>query len=336
MSTHDLTLNAFVTNPRTARARRVSPLTNEVTSQIISQPPASAAPLMAPDIPVAIDPGPVLGVARDDLTDDAVAEAAQLPVQVVDRAAADPTIRIGDRVRALHRTPRHVVLVFSGHRVTLFDGVGGRLVPATSAGFPMDLLAHGGAARDDGSLQPALAAVDLALGSYLRLHPAPVILAGPQKLVSAFASLSQHMARLAGTVYGGFDHAHTAELARRTRPVLNRYLDSHQHAALARLKDRATDQQVASGITSVWHAARTQKPEMLLVEDSYRYRAQLSADGDAVTPADDVTAPDVTAPEVIDDLVDELIQTVLTRGGSIVLAQDGALPAHDRIALTLG
>jgi hypothetical protein len=69
--------------------------------------------------------------------------------------------------------------------------------------------------------------------------------------------------------------------------------------------------------------------------DSYRYRARLSAD-DEVTPADDVRpADDVTAHEVIDNLMDELIQTVLARGGSIVLAQDGALPEHDRVALTL-
>jgi hypothetical protein len=163
------------------------------------------------------------------------------------------------------------------------------------------------------------------------MRPAPVVLAGPQPLVSAFWSASRNLARLAGTVYGGFDEAPTPELARRTRPVLDRYLDSHQYAALALLQDRTSDQQVASGIASVWHAARTQQREMLIVEDSYRYRAQLSPDGDAVTPAHD----DVTASEVIDNLVDQLIQTVLARGGSIVLAQDGALPEHGRVALTL-
>jgi hypothetical protein len=216
--------------------------------------------------------------------------------------------------------------VFSGHRVALLDGHGGHLTSAATTSFPMDLSAPNGPTHEGGSLRAALAAVDLALGSYLRLHPAPVVLAGPQKLVSAFCSVSRNLTRLAGTVYGGFDEAASAELTRRTRPVLDRYLDSHQYAALALLQDRAIDQHVASGITSAWHAAHTQQPEMLIVEDSYR---ALSTDGDAVTPADDITAP-----EVIDNLVDELIQTVLTRGGSI-LAQDGALPEHDRVALTL-
>ena len=332
MLTHALELNAILINPKTARRpRRVSPWTNEITSQIIAPAPASAAPLIAADIPVAIDPGPVLGVGRDDLTDTAVVEAERPRAEVDDPAEADLAITTPDRVRALHRTPRHVVLVFSGHRVALFDGHGGHLALAAGTRFPMDLPALDSPADQGDSLRSALAAVDLALGSYLHTRPVPVVLAGPQTLLAAFWSASRNRARLAGTVYGGFGDAPTPDLARRTRPVLDRYLDAHQYAALALLQDRRSDHRVASGITSVWHAARTQQPELLLVEDGYRYRARLSPDGDAITPAHD----DVTASEVIDNLVDELIQTVLTRGGSIVLAHDGALPEHGRIALTL-
>jgi len=337
MLTHALELNTTLINSKTARRpRRVSPWTNEITSQVIAPAPASTAPLIAADILVAIDPGPVLGVGRDDLTDTAVVEAQRPPADVddpaaTDPAATDPATTTSDLVRALHRTPRHVVLVFSGHRVALLDGHGGHLAPVAGNTFPLDLPALDSPTDQSDSLQSALTAVDLALGSYLRTRPVPVVLAGPQTLLAAFRSASRNLARLAGTVYGGFDDAPTMELARRTRPVLDRYLDAHQYAALALLQDRSNDQLVASGITSVWHAARTQQPETLLVEDGYRHRARLSPDGDAITPAKD----DVTASEVIDNLVDELIQTVLTRGGSIVLAHDGALPEHGRIALTL-
>jgi hypothetical protein len=329
MLTHDLELNGVLIHPEVARGtRRVSPIKNEVTSQIIAPAPASAAPQIAPDIPVAIHPGPVLGVARDDLT--GLDEAARLPAEARDEASTAPAIATPDQIRALHRTPRHVVLVFSGHRALLFDGAGDRLAPAANSTFPMDLPALDGSGEQGGSLRSALGAVDLALGKYLRLRQAPIVLAGPQKIVSAFWSVSQNMARLAGTVYGSFDGTPTAELARRTRPVLDRYLDSHEYAALALLQQRASDLQMASGITSVWHAARTRQPEMLVVEDSYRYHAPLSADGDTVTQADDATAPESNG-----NLVDELIKTVLTRGGSIVLAHDGALPEHGRVALTL-
>ena len=69
---------------------------------------------------------------------------------------------------------------------------------------------------------------------------------------------------------------------------------------------------------------------MLAVEEGYRFPARLSVDGDLVTPAEDAEAPDV-----IDDLVDELIETVLDRGGWVALVRDGALAGHDRVALTV-
>jgi hypothetical protein len=280
-----------------------------------------------------------------------VAQAVVLPIEVEDRTVIDPTFATKDLVRALHRTPRHVVLTLSPRRAALFDGAGGRLAPAAGTRFPMDLHLAPGYLSDarntdrssqtvdsgedvktdgDQHLPSALRAVDRGLGTYLRLHPAPVILAGPQTIVTTFHRLSRNMARLAGTVYGGFDDTDPSELARRTRPILNRYLASREHAALALVEQRGGQQRVASGIATAWLAARTERPEMLVVEEGYSYPARLSADGDHVTAADDIHAPDV-----IDDLVDELIETVLDRGGWVALARDGTLTDHDGVALTL-
>lgn len=59
--------------------------------------------------------------------------------------------------------------------------------------------------------------------------------------------------------------------------------------------------------------------------------ARPSADGDHPVPAQDVGHP-----ELLDDAVDEVIETVLQRGGGVALLQDGALPPeHGRVALTL-
>ena len=80
---------------------------------------------------------------------------------------------------------------------------------------------------------------------------------------------------------------------------------------------------------AVWLAARAERPEMLAVEEGLFYPARLSADGDLLTPASDVDHP-----EVLDDAVDEVIETVLHRGGWIALVEDGALADWDRIVLT--
>ena len=83
-------------------------------------------------------------------------------------------------------------------------------------------------------------------------------------------------------------------------------------------------------IHTAWRAARWERPELLAVEEDYFFPARLDADGDGLTPATDVDHP-----EVIDDIVDELIEIVLARGGWIALLPTGALPAGTHLALTL-
>jgi hypothetical protein len=255
----------------------------------------------------------------------ALARTVRLPVEVDDRTVVDPSFATRDLVRALHRTPRHVVLVLSERRAALFDGQAGRLTPVPGRHFPVDLTAPG-----INDLPTAMRLVDRALGTHLRLHPAPLVVAGPERTVAAFTATSKHTARLAGIVHGALERAPLPDLAARTRPVLERYLLSRQADALALLERRTGEHRVAEGISSAWLAARTERPEMLAVEEGFRFPARLSADGDLVTPADDVEAPDV-----IDDLVDELIEAVLERGGWVALVQDGSLAGHGRVALTV-
>jgi hypothetical protein len=99
-------------------------------------------------------------------------------------------------------------------------------------------------------LLTALRAVDRALGVYLRLHLAPLVVVGPQKVVTAFTSRLGNLSRLAGTAYGSFDDVSIAELARRTRPALNNYLRSREHAALTQVHERSSAHRVASVIAT--------------------------------------------------------------------------------------
>jgi hypothetical protein len=257
-----------------------------------------------------------------------------LPVAVRDRVVVDPTFATRDLVRALHRTPRHVVLLLSGREARLLDGVGEVLRPAVTSSFPMTDDRDRSADRSrprlrDSDTTAFLRSVDRALGTYLRLHPAPLVIVGPEKPVALFAKVSSNVGRLAGTL-PGLGSAPLPELAQRIRPVLERYLLSRQQEALDLLEHRASASRVVSGMSSAWLAARRERPEMLAVEQGLFYPARLSSDGDLLMPATDVEHPDV-----VDDAVDELIELVLDRGGWVALVDDGALAQHDGVALTL-
>ncbi len=258
-----------------------------------------------------------------------------LPVTVRERVVVDPTFATRDLVRALHRTPRHTVLVLNSGEARLFEGMAGTLRPARSGSFPLhnDRTRRPEAPRHRSSQAEATAffrEVDAALGTHLRLHPAPLLLVGPQRALTGFRAVSRNLGRLAGALEGNLAREPLSVLAQRCRPVIEQYLLSRQQEALDLLDRRMGSGQVATGMHSAWLAARRERPEMLAVEEGLFFPARLSADGDFLLPA-----ADVDAPEVIDDAVDELIELVLDRGGWIALVDDGALARHDRVALTL-
>lgn len=275
----------------------------------------------------------------------ATSTAVRLPVPVSDRVVIDPTFATRDLVRALHRTPRHVVLALSLDEARLFDGMGEDLRPAPVRTFPRTAPGTAPApgrgqvqqseSRRQRNVQPQqrrpfFQDVDRALGAYLRLHPAPLVLVGTERVLAEFRQVSSHLSRLAGCVHGGLLTAPTSDLVARIRPVLTDYLHSRQQEALDLLDRRTGAKRTVSGIESAWLAAQAERPEMLAVEEGYFFPARLDDGGGLLTAASDVDHP-----EVIDDAVDELIEMVLRRGGWVAVVDDGRLAGHDRVALTL-
>lgn len=326
----------------TATITRLEQLVDDATRRVRAEFGSSVASAMRDDLLHLLDD------VKERPTRAAVAlyvasahvSAWALPQPVTDRAVVDPTFATRDLVRALHRTPRHVVLVLTEREARLFDGAGESLLPPFSGPFPMldrtprrHTRTGGGPAKgaeQDRRADAFLRAVDRALGTYLSLHPAPLILVGASRTLARFTRISTNLARLAGTVQGSHARTPLPTLARLIRPVLQDYLRSREAEALALLDTRSKAGNVAAGMPAVWLAARAERPEMLAVEEGLFYPARVSPDGDLLTPADDLEHPDV-----IDDAVDEVIETVLRRGGWVALVHDGALSTTQRIALTL-
>lgn len=254
-----------------------------------------------------------------------------LPVPVVDRCVIDPTFATRDLVRALHHTPRHAVLLLSVDEARLLHGHGAALNAASNRAFPMNRRTTG-KKRGRTAERPKdfLRRVDRALGAALRLNPMPLVLAAAEPTGATFRSLSRNTSRLAGTVKGNHLTTPADALLALVRPVLRDYLKSRTQEAIALVELRARTGRVLRDIDSAWLAARWERPEMLAVEDDYYYPARLGADGDTLIPADDVDHPDV-----VDDVVDELIEVVLSRGGWIALLPPGELPDGTHLAMTL-
>ncbi len=308
-------------------ARRLQRLVGDAAARLTDDGVADAADLVAAleEAAAAAFAGPT-GSAIALFVNRVVREVVRLPVPVTDRVVLDPTFATRDLVRSLHRTPRHVALLLSVRSARLLEGVADDLRPPPRSPFPLTV----GDGRGRESEAAFLRRVDEALGAHLRLHPAPLVLVGAERTLARFRKLSRNTGRLAGSVTGDLTRAPLPTLAPRIREVLTAYLRSRESEALSALQQRRSRRGVVDGIEAAWLAARWERPEMLAVEEGFCFPARVSPDGDFLTPAADVEHPDV-----VDDAVDELIETVLLRGGWVAFVADGALAEHGRVVLTL-
>ena len=251
------------------------------------------------------------------LVSQAVAKAVLLPQPVTDRAVLEPTFATRDLVLALHRTPPYLLLALHPTCAHLFEGLGQRLTEVPAGAPPMTL--SGSVAEAIGVLRTAeaeedqisdfLGRVDRWLGEYRLAHPSPLVLAGPAAMLDRFTTMSRNLHRLAGRV--GAEEAGTpAQLAGAASLLLERYLYSRREEALRLLTrtERERPEDVVRGTQRCLRFARSGRPRMLVVEEGY-------------------TVPGTAqhGQARVHDLVDDLMEVVIRRGGQLALVADGDL-----------
>lgn len=264
----------------------------------------------------------------------AMTRSFRLPQPVEARTVVERTFATRPLVSALHRMPPHVVLVLHSTCAHLYAGADGGLHPVGQ----VDPFRGSGRIKLPGPGVPGaeearrdlndsyLRAVDRMLGDYRAEHPSPLVLAGSPRLLDRFCGVSRNLARLAGRVLSGQEDS-ALDLALACTETIETYLRNRRQDAMEQLTQalRVRPADVAAGIEDCWRAVQSRAPGMLLVEDSF------ISPGIAAAGSSGATRGVVT--EEVHDLVDDLIEQVILRGGQLALVRDGDLESHDRVAL---
>jgi len=119
-----------------------------------------------------------------------------------------------------------------------------------------------------------------------------------------------------------------SEVSVACRPLVERWLEAEQEAALGALDRARGARRLAGGIDEVWPLAVEGRGALLVVEEGFAPAARL--DGPHLVPADDAAALGV-----VDDVADELVEAVLKAGGRVTFVPDGTLEEVGRVALEL-
>ncbi len=267
----------------------------------------------------------------------AVSRTFWLSVPVTARAVVEHTFATRPLATALHRTPPHVLLLLHPTCAHLYQGADGglRLVGSRDlfqgpGAVRVPQQSQGGAEETAADLADGfLRAVDHVVGCYRAEHPSPLVLGGSLHMVDRFCAHSRNLHRLAGRIPP--TRGETAfDVARASSEVVEQYLRSRREEALSELRHAVASRSVdvASGMAACWHAVHQRVPSMLLVEHDF---VSPGRPEDYAVPAPGAR-PRSVAPAV-HDLVDDLIELVIVRGGQLVLVDNGDLAAHGQVAL---
>jgi hypothetical protein len=270
------------------------------------------------------------------------ARAVQLPFTLHERVVVDESFFTRDLVLAMNRMPRYWTLALSEKPTRLFEGTRETMWEVRAGGFPITHTGPGGeqplpggfgveksAYRDERHRQ-FFRRVDAALRPFLAEDPLPLAVVGVDRFLAFFNEVTDHKTVIVTRLTGGHDKTSAHELGQLVWPLVKANLDERRNEVLAELDRAVGAQRSVSTVGEVWRSAHEGRGRLLVVEEGFHFPARVDETGRYITPADDLNAPGV-----VDDAVDEIIETVLSKQGRVVFVDDGQLAAHQRIAMIL-
>lgn len=271
-----------------------------------------------------------------------VARKFYVPFSLNERVVIDHTFATRDLVFAMNRSSRYWVLALSEQSTRLFEGTRETLIEITDGKFPMVHGGAGGAAKlpggqgintsayQDDQHRQFFRSVDAEFNQLVSQDPLPLVLVGVDRYFSFYQEVATTATDLLATVRGNHDATPIHELGELTWAAAAPAFADRRAEVMEELNAAMSAQRVAFSIAEIWRAAQEGRGKVLLVEEDFYYPAEVDTSGMQLS-----SAADATLPGVIDDAVDEVIETVMTKGGRVVFVDNGKLENLQRMALIL-
>ncbi|HEY8513824.1 MAG TPA: hypothetical protein VIL31_17835 [Cyclobacteriaceae bacterium] len=157
----------------------------------------------------------------------------------------------------------------------------------------------------------------------------PLVVAGTVESIADFRQ-QDTSALIRGEIVGSFDEYNFQELRSRAFESFLAYRQKALEEKIAALQERDVPARVAKGVQEVWIAAHEGRGLSLLVEKDYECTGFV-VDGHPQLYLNEPDEKHKTVPAV----VDEIIETVIRKGGTALFTDNDALTSMGRIALQL-
>lgn len=171
--------------------------------------------------------------------------------------------------------------------------------------------------------------IDRELGKVLQQHPgSPVVVCGVEKNLGLYKEITKHTPVIIGYQHGDFHAVH--DLVQAVKPLVETFYRNKIDVLIQKFFDAENKLQQAVGIHRVWLMAYDGRIDYLLVENNLTLPGKVAPDN----PARVVLYKDMNSNDVV-DLINVLIERVLTTKGKVVFVEKGTLKNPEGVGAIL-
>lgn len=166
------------------------------------------------------------------------------------------------------------------------------------------------------------------LGDYM-VENTPLVITGTDKDIAWFEEVTAFSKQIAGKLPGNFDHYSIADLGKKCWPVFKAYLDHKVQVLIDDYREKIGQGLAVTGIQDIWTAVLEGKGRFLLVEKDFRMPGFTVPENEYFL----TLRPPKGKHETIADAVDEIMETMLEKGGDVIFTENGQLAEYGGMAL---
>jgi len=265
------------------------------------------------------------------------------PFPVKERATIDKTFETRDLVFAYNRSQPYYVIVINEKQIKFYLCVRENLSEVTHPSLPMTNIVHeikegriGDASYNDRIRENEerqknfLREADALLKEFAAAEETPFLITGTQRQISMYREVTRFPNLILGTLKGSYENSSASEISKLVWPIAKEGFANKRKEVLNEVDKAISSKKFASGIDEVWELANEGRGKTLLTEINFEYPAIASSNGLQLVPSEIKPGEDV-----LDDAVDEIIESVIGKDGKVVFFDNDILEKYGRIAMIL-
>jgi hypothetical protein len=281
----------------------------------------------------------------------------RLPASVPELTLVAESFHIRPLLAFLQTNRNYYLLNLSQNHVAFFKGNASGLAPVDLRGLPNSLTdalgiearersvsyhfgarggqnpIYGGISKSDTSRDEDLArfyrAIDRALWEVLRDEKVPLVLAAAERSNAMYRTISRYSHLAAEGLVGNFARTSATELHERAWPIVQQEVAARELDVLDRYQSLVSRARALDEVRAIAKfAVQGRVRELLLAKDSYQWGTLDKSTGAVAFHGEPEAAHD-------DDVLDDIAESVLLRGGEVYSLAKDHMPSKSSVAATL-